>query len=200
MKGFICHWQVADTPFPIQGDEIVSRGISILETLWGVRYASLTTDPTQIKGALCPTLYTQQTQNICITLYNVGPTSKTLDRRCANVIQMFCFCWACSISGPLFKTYWYWVTVSFRSKRCPASSCYWAKVKTFSQTNVWLNQYIPIKIWSCLCILLMTIFKKHHVLLPGLQCHWPTHGALPTNETDVYEFQICFLITNTGKL
>ena len=26
-------------------------------------------------------------------LYNVGPTSKTLGRRCANVIQMFCVCW-----------------------------------------------------------------------------------------------------------
>ena len=26
-------------------------------------------------------------------LYNVGPTSKTLGRRCSNVIQMFCICW-----------------------------------------------------------------------------------------------------------
>ena len=26
-------------------------------------------------------------------LYNVGPTSKTLGRRCTNVIQMFCVCW-----------------------------------------------------------------------------------------------------------
>ena len=26
-------------------------------------------------------------------LYNVGPTSKTLSRRCMNVIQMFCVCW-----------------------------------------------------------------------------------------------------------
>ena len=26
-------------------------------------------------------------------LYNVGPTSKTLGRRCINVIQMFCVCW-----------------------------------------------------------------------------------------------------------
>ena len=26
-------------------------------------------------------------------LYNVGPTSKTLDRRCVNVIQMFYVCW-----------------------------------------------------------------------------------------------------------
>ena len=25
-------------------------------------------------------------------LYNVGPASKTLDRRCINVIQMFCVC------------------------------------------------------------------------------------------------------------
>ena len=28
-----------------------------------------------------------------MTLYNVGPTSKTLGRRCINVIQMFCVCW-----------------------------------------------------------------------------------------------------------
>ena len=27
-------------------------------------------------------------------LYNAGPTSKTLDRRCINVVQMFCVCWA----------------------------------------------------------------------------------------------------------
>ena len=26
-------------------------------------------------------------------LYNVGPTSSTLGRRCINVIQMFCVCW-----------------------------------------------------------------------------------------------------------
>ena len=30
-----------------------------------------------------------RTQNISITLHNVGPTSKTLGRRCINVIQMF---------------------------------------------------------------------------------------------------------------
>ena len=27
-------------------------------------------------------------------LYNVGPASKTLDRRCVYVIQMVCVCWA----------------------------------------------------------------------------------------------------------
>ena len=26
-------------------------------------------------------------------MYNVGPTSKTLVRRCTNVIKMFCVCW-----------------------------------------------------------------------------------------------------------
>ena len=36
---------------------------------------------------------TQQTQNICITFYGVGSTSKTLGRRCTAVIQMFCVCW-----------------------------------------------------------------------------------------------------------
>ena len=39
----------------------------------------------------------QQTQNICITfvhLYNVGPTSSVLGRRCTNSIQMLCVCWA----------------------------------------------------------------------------------------------------------
>ena len=37
----------------------------------------------------------QQTQNICITLilYHVGPTSKTLGRRCTHVVQLFCICW-----------------------------------------------------------------------------------------------------------
>ena len=47
---------------------------------------------------------TRQTQNIWITLYNVGPTSKTLGRRCTNVIQMFCVCWAgqvCDTQDPL---------------------------------------------------------------------------------------------------
>ena len=32
-------------------------------------------------------------QNICITLYNVGPTSSTLAQHCINVIQMFCVYW-----------------------------------------------------------------------------------------------------------
>ena len=34
-------------------------------------------------------------KQICIILYlyNVGPTSKTLGRRCTNIIQLFCVCW-----------------------------------------------------------------------------------------------------------
>ena len=32
-------------------------------------------------------------------LYNVGPTFKTLGRRCTNVIQMFCVCWASMTVG-----------------------------------------------------------------------------------------------------
>ena len=35
----------------------------------------------------------QQTQKNYTNLYNVGPTSKTLSRRCINVIQMFCVFW-----------------------------------------------------------------------------------------------------------
>ena len=34
--------------------------------------------------------YTQETQNICITFVQCWTT---LDRRCTNVIQMFCVCW-----------------------------------------------------------------------------------------------------------
>ena len=33
-----------------------------------------------------------------MTLYNVGPTSKTLGRRCINVIQMCCVHWAGGLS------------------------------------------------------------------------------------------------------
>ena len=36
--------------------------------------------------------------NMCMTLYNVGSAAKTLGRRCINVIQMFCFCWARGLS------------------------------------------------------------------------------------------------------
>ena len=32
-------------------------------------------------------------KNICMTSCNVGPSSKTLGRRCINVIQMSCVCW-----------------------------------------------------------------------------------------------------------
>ena len=35
----------------------------------------------------------QQTQNICYHLHNVGPTSSTLVQDCTNVIQMFCVYW-----------------------------------------------------------------------------------------------------------
>ena len=34
-----------------------------------------------------------------MTLCNVGPTSKMLGRRCINVIQMFCVCWAGGLSN-----------------------------------------------------------------------------------------------------
>ena len=44
-------------------------------------------------------MYTQQTQKyLSIILYNIGPTSKTLGRRCTNV-QMFCVCWAFLLVG-----------------------------------------------------------------------------------------------------
>ena len=36
---------------------------------------------------------TKQTQTFVWHLYNVGPMSKTLGRRCINVVQMFCICW-----------------------------------------------------------------------------------------------------------
>ena len=39
-------------------------------------------------------------------LYNIGPTSKTLDRHCTNVIQMFCVCWALSTSYRLGSCQW----------------------------------------------------------------------------------------------
>ena len=40
-------------------------------------------------------------------LYSVGPTSKTLGRRCTNVIQMFCVCWACPLIR-LSSRSWLW--------------------------------------------------------------------------------------------
>ena len=43
-------------------------------------------------------------------LYNVGITSKTLGRRCTNVIQMFCVCWVGA--GP------YHFTKTFSCKHC----------------------------------------------------------------------------------
>ena len=42
------------------------------------------------KLVLTPSKHTK----IRMTLCNVGPTSKTLGRRCINVIQMSCVCWA----------------------------------------------------------------------------------------------------------
>ena len=40
-------------------------------------------------------------------LYNVGPTSKMLGRRCTNVIQMFCVCWGAPIFNQnLYTTQW----------------------------------------------------------------------------------------------
>ena len=41
----------------------------------------------------CSNTHSQQTQNICITFYNVGPTSSTLVQHCTNVIQIFSVYW-----------------------------------------------------------------------------------------------------------
>ena len=41
-------------------------------------------------------IYTQQTQNICITFVQRRPTTSTLVQHCTNVIQMFCVCWVWS--------------------------------------------------------------------------------------------------------
>ena len=38
-------------------------------------------------------MISRQTRNVCITFVQCCPTSKTLDRRCTNVLQMFCVCW-----------------------------------------------------------------------------------------------------------
>ena len=53
---------------------------------------------------------TQRTQNMCMTLYNVGPTSKTLGWQCINAIQMFCVCWAGGLSLNIvhFSTLYIW--------------------------------------------------------------------------------------------
>ena len=54
------------------------------------------------------------TQNICMTLYNVGSTSKTLGRRCINVIQ----CYTMYIS-PMLVQYWASVAdVGLTLKQC----------------------------------------------------------------------------------
>ena len=48
-----------------------------------------------------PTIY----KKICITIYNVGLTSKRLSRRCTNVIQMFCVCWVCILLHDYFDVF-----------------------------------------------------------------------------------------------
>ena len=37
-------------------------------------------------------------------LYNVGPTSLTLDRHCTNAIQMFCVCWGGAVNNLQLRT------------------------------------------------------------------------------------------------
>ena len=45
-----------------------------------------------VRGQGCPPQWQlpKNTKHLYIILYNVGPTSKTLGRRCTNVIQIFC--------------------------------------------------------------------------------------------------------------
>ena len=42
------------------------------------------------------TSYPGNTKHLYLHLYNVGPASKMLGRRCINVIQMVCVYWVCS--------------------------------------------------------------------------------------------------------
>ena len=50
-----------------------------------------------LQGVSCSTIlnpyYPSKHKTFVLHLCNVGPTSKTLGRRCTNVIQMFCVCW-----------------------------------------------------------------------------------------------------------
>ena len=53
--------------------------------MWKLPYPKLVLTPSKHK-------------TFCLTLCNVGPASKTLDRRCINVIQMLCVRWVGGLS------------------------------------------------------------------------------------------------------
>ena len=59
-------------------------------------------------------------------LYNAGPTLKTWGRRCTNVIQMFCVCWATTLC--LSRTYSIYSSIYFWF--------YLVQVKLFKLFNV----------------------------------------------------------------
>ena len=60
-----------------------------------------------------------------MTLYNARPTSKTLGRRCVNVRQMGCVCWAggLSLKHSTFVQCWFNVGPASQTLPCTVGYC-----------------------------------------------------------------------------
>ena len=74
-------------------------------------------------------------------LYNVGPTSKTLGRRCTNGIQMFCVYWLVALSA-LFEYIFYKSTTTRNSAGLYA---FWRQILTSKDNSRPERVMKPIK-------------------------------------------------------
>ena len=79
-------------------------------------------------------------------LYNVGPASKTLGRRCTNVIRMFCVCWDVMTVAYHPKCCWdgfIYLRPAF-SQRWASISClrgYWSESTEWSDCEIYQCRY-----------------------------------------------------------
>ena len=69
-------------------------------------------------------------------LYNVGTTSKTFGRRCANVIQMFCVC-VCWADAVIKADCWESWGLRVRTPLCPSSFKKMSSLLTRGDSILW---------------------------------------------------------------
>ena len=97
-------------------------------------------------------------------LYNVGPTSKTLGRRCINVIQMFCVSWEPS-KHKTFAWHLYSVALSWRCTNVIQICRFWAK-RDCSYCAYWFPRFCETDL-----IYISTLKKQYsffqNIFLPG---------------------------------
>ena len=107
---------------------------------------------------------------VVLHLYNVGPTSETLGRRCTNVIQIFSICWDSTDGFPANTSRWLDAALMLdqRRRRDPAFKQYCVNDSITSRGR--MGRTLPFPNWSAYDNL--RVGPAPRTLWDLFTCHW----------------------------